>query len=208
MANEVAGACFMHWTMTGSECAAWVQTWGSLMGIAAVVALVVWQGRTIHRHATSEEVRRLLILASAAFYCRVAVERYIAANRYDKLGSVNRRRIDLLRHQATFEALPLLEIPDWRVAQAVTSAVAYLQNFDRQVSSSAAPTEQSSREAEATNLLGQIQALEHTVNWSLKDRRAEASSEPLTIDGETFHPIGKVAAARQVRTAESTRPPA
>jgi hypothetical protein len=111
-----------HW-LRDAAAASWVQAIVATIAIVAGAAGLYWQAGQQHRfeaaRLTAEEARRLTILFGAVFDLRTRLKR----STWHELGPFETdwqladQAVDLLR------GVPLLDVPDWRVAFAMRQAI-------------------------------------------------------------------------------------
>lgn len=65
MANDVSQACMLLWRMDGSDCAAWVQAWGTILAVVGAGLAAWWQ---VHHQSRKEAERQ-----ASTFGARVAL---------------------------------------------------------------------------------------------------------------------------------------
>lgn len=68
MTYSVEQSCFFFpWGLTPTECAAWVQTWTTLLAIVGSVALAGWQTRRLLRANQKQAAQEKILAAQALF---------------------------------------------------------------------------------------------------------------------------------------------
>lgn len=178
-----------HW-FNDSAAASWVQAIVAMIAVIAGAVGLVWQAGENRRlevvRVRVEESRRLGIVFGAVFDLRARLE----ASTWHELGpyQANWRRVDeaveLLR------TIPLLDLPDWKVAFAIRQAVdsyAYLRRWVPHDGSSLPPPEwhtvayQRVDDARAHA----SKALEH-IRESLNTRRALVPTINMEFEGGTI----------------------
>ena len=115
-------SCLAVRGLNPSECASWVQAWGTIGAIGAAF-VVLWfqsgnQRRAELKKVRDEDVRRLNILYGAVFHMR------------DKLTKISERDMGLYyadwatvdQASRLLQSVPLMDIPDWTVSLSMAHA--------------------------------------------------------------------------------------
>ncbi|MES2886732.1 MAG: hypothetical protein V4739_01860 [Pseudomonadota bacterium] len=121
MTYTISQTCFFFpWGLTPSECAAWVQTWGTLAALAGSVGLVLWQarrqqdaGQRLREVERAQTAAALVGLAKNARTLQIQLSEKLSSR--DALESAERSGLpidmtELLALERALEHLPLRDL--------------------------------------------------------------------------------------------------
>lgn len=195
--------CFFwidHWSacMTKAEWSGWVQAIGAIAAIASGVLVVWWQLHRQQRLTREDVIRRLQIISTSAFFVAVSL---ILFSRAVKLGKFNNSELTEIRSRMkALAGIPLLEVPQVEVSNAIGSAVSTFLLLERALSDNEnfvgtdyslyqAWDKKRCFEAEkwANALLIHIEHLEVASGTALVDRSIPYPNLPYSVDGEVIY---------------------
>ncbi|MDR6521808.1 hypothetical protein J2789_004498 [Variovorax paradoxus] len=129
--------CVLVRGLSPSECASWVQAWGSLLAVAGAGLGIWWQVRKQaqqraddlirieadrEKAKVAEEVRRLSAIASVFFQCIVILRRLEIASREQMRKEMSFELQSLERMVDFVASIPVLDVPDLYASYAIAEA--------------------------------------------------------------------------------------
>ncbi len=121
--------CMLVRGLNPSECASWVQAWGSILGIAAASAGVFWQVRKQRQQALEARVEQARSIANAVFWCRMYATELV------EMVATSRNPTSAVQNAAHWvselEAIPLLAFPTFEIKNAARRVVSAGQDLRR-----------------------------------------------------------------------------
>lgn len=113
--------CMLVRGLNPSECASWVQAWGSIVGIAAASAGVFWQVRKQRQQALEARVEQAKSIANAVFWCRMHATELVEMVTTSRNPTAAAR--SAVHWVSELEAIPLLAYPTFEIKNAVRRVV-------------------------------------------------------------------------------------
>jgi len=111
---------------------AWAQAITAALAIVAASAAVVWQQRKQADAGRQDEIRKLKILASGLFNCRIVIE-YLETQISLAGVPADRELADLRSHLDALERIPPFDYPSWPAFHAIQAAAEAYKPLEPQI---------------------------------------------------------------------------
>lgn len=214
MAYEIGQTCMLvNMGLSRSECASWVQAWGSLLAVAGAALGIWWQARkqaqqraqdllrieSEHENAkVAEEVRRLSAIAGAFFQCIVILRRMELASRARLRNEIELELQSLGRLVDLVASIPALDVPDLYASYAIAEARSVYTTLKSGLESSViggglmlnvdpADAPHARRTPHMNVAINNFLHLEQTLRTSLQQRGSDLPVQTASLDGALLH---------------------
>lgn len=203
MAYDIGQTCMLiNIGLTRSECASWVQAWGSIAGILAAALGIIWQVRKQRQQAQEAQTDQGRAIANAVFWCRMhSIELVSMTTRSRNFTSAARQVKEWI---ADLDAIPLLAYPSFESKNAVRRLIACGRELSQV---DAVPgMDDHARSINYVEIGRRIISTAEGAELLIESwLRRHGSSSPLQayfVDGVTYNPIRRaIAEGKGVRSA-------
>jgi hypothetical protein len=191
-----------------SDAPAWAQAGVSAMAIVVGASAIWWQVRRQRIDANlqrrDDDVRRLSIVASSIFECRVLCEQMLEQIRagYDIRHSMD----ELQMHRDRLSDIPPLELPDVDAASAIAGSIFAIYQLDgalavrRALNRPATDTRQNPEEWQVPWLnvaIDNLRGHEETLRSTLRRRDADVPDQVITLNDVHYFSLSATRAQAQ-----------
>jgi hypothetical protein len=214
MAYEIGQTCMLvNMGLSRSECASWVQAWGSLLAVVGAAVGIWWQVRkqaqqraedlrrieAEHEKArVAEEVRRLSAIAGTFFQCIVILRRIEVASRARLRNEIELEMQSLGRLVDLVASIPALDVPDLYASYAIAEARSVYTTLRSGIATASvgsglmlnvdpADAPHVRRTPHMNAAVDNFLHLEQTLRTSLQQRGSELPVQTATLNGEVLH---------------------
>jgi ABC-type nickel/cobalt efflux system permease component RcnA len=176
--------------LRGDKATDWTQALVSALAIGIGAFAIWWQVRRQHtedrNQRRAEEVRRLQIIASGMFHCRVLAESMLA---WQRQGLSDTSGAELIQHHTgQLAAIEPLEVPDWMTSFAISRASGAASKLAQHLCT-APPPHPRNAETHTQVALMTFEAAESIVRTALRSRGADVPAQTVIENGVTYRSL-------------------